>query len=348
VQQREKRTWAVVEVTIQPQDEDMAGWLFMQLGAMGCQIEPVKAAEAEPPRAHGNESHGNDGNDGHAAVEPGSKPPLVLRATFDDGQFNDAKVAQINSALDEYGLAKCLATMRTAKLVEEDWLAKWKEGFNPFDVGERLIVTPPWAVQELSADRRAGRQLVIIEPGLAFGTGFHATTRFCLESIEKFLKGDKILDVGTGSGILAIAVAKLYGDKSITALETDPIACAVAEENFALNDVAQRVRLVCGSTEMLAPCTGETGAAAVAVAAGQTGVSAPNLFSTILSNLTAEDNLFLLPEYGQLLATGGILIMSGILAEKEKRVLDVAAAQSMSIVHRLEDGMWVGLIAQKP
>lgn len=308
----------------------MAGWLFMQLGATGCEIEPCEQPSAVSAAGAASGSAPQSAPAGSAASARDSKPPLVLRATFDDDKFDDAKVAQINSALDEYGLAKCLGTMRTGKLVEEDWLAKWKEGFIPFDVGARLIVTPPWAVPDLSEERRRGRELVIIEPGLAFGTGFHATTRFCLESIETFLRGDKILDVGTGSGILAIAVAKLFpADRTVVALETDPIACAVAEENFAINDVAKNVQLICGSTEVLAENGAPDGG-----------------YTTILSNLTAEDNVFLMPEYGKLLAPGGILIMSGILTEKEQRVVDAATAQSMTIIHRAEEGMWAGLVAE--
>lgn len=293
------RTWALVEVRIAPEEEDMAGWLFMQLGSMGCEVTPA--------------------DDGSGA--------MLLRANFDNGTFDDKKVQEINSALDEYGLAKCLATLRTSKVVEEDWLVKWKEGFNPFDVGTRLIVTPPWAVLELSEERRADRELVIIEPGLAFGTGFHATTRFCLESIEKFLHGDEILDVGTGSGILAIAVAKLFPDKKVLAVETDEIACGVAMENFQLNDVENSVQLICGSLEALPEDAG--------------------VYSTILSNLTAEDNAALIPEYGPLMASGSILIMAGILSEKAQRVLDAVAATSLTVVHRAEEGMWTGLVVRK-
>lgn len=298
-QQRQKRTWAVVEVNIQPQDEDMAGWLFMQLGATGCEF----------------------------LAETGT-----LRATFETAGFDDAKVRSISSALDEYGLAKCLASMRTAELVEEDWLAKWKEGFHPFDIGASLIVTPPWAVEDLSLERKHGRHLVIIEPGLAFGTGFHATTRFCLESIEKFLQGDNILDVGTGSGILAIAVAKLFPDRQITAVETDSIACDVARENFSINDVERNVQLICGSTDD--------------IPVGAEG-KRPQ-YTTILSNLTAEDNAFLMPQYGEhLLAPKAVLIMAGILTEKVDRVLTAAAFQRFSVVHRVEEGMWTGLVATK-
>ncbi|MFN8657106.1 MAG: 50S ribosomal protein L11 methyltransferase [Candidatus Obscuribacterales bacterium] len=307
-QQRQKRTWAVVEVTIQPQEEDMAGWLFMQLGATGCEFLP----------------------------ETGSGT-VTLRATFESAGFDASKVQSINSALDEYGLAKCLGSMRTAELVEEDWLAKWKEGFHPFDVGTRLIVTPPWAVKDLSAERRGTRHLVIIEPGLAFGTGFHATTRFCLESIEKFLRGERILDVGTGSGILAIAAAKLFPDKQITAVETDSIACDVARENFAINQVESTVQLICGSTDDIPPNGG----------AGGGGGERPR-YSTILSNLTAEDNAFLMPDYGEhLLADGGVLIMAGILTEKVDRVLTAAAAQKLTVAYQAEDGMWTGLVVTK-
>lgn len=286
-----KRSWTVVEFEVAPQHEDMASWLMIQLGANGCQLI-AKTAEI-----------------------------ITLQASFELDKLSTGDLSSINSALDEYGLGQCLSSLRSSIIEEEDWLAEWKKGFTPLRLGEEFLVCPPWLAHELT-EEDLRRKVIYIEPGLAFGTGFHATTQFCLRALESHKSYSRVLDVGSGSGILAIAAALDNPSAEITALEIDPIACKVAVENLQINKVDKLVKLIEGSVEKIS---------------GQK-------FDLIFSNLTCEDNIALLPDYLQLLEPGGSIIMSGILAEKLSRLHVALGENGCTIVKSEIDGMWAGLV----
>jgi len=185
-------------------------------------------------------------------------------------------------------------------LKEEDWANSWKANFKPTRIGERLVIKPSWESYEAAA----GDILLELDPGMAFGTGTHATTRLCLELLEKlvyredaFKKSSAVLDVGCGSGVLAIAAA-LFGAEKVVAIDIDPIAIAVTSENAAINSVEH---LVAASETPLA----EVGAD----------------YGVVLANILAEE----LVKMGSLLtdrvSAGGFLVLSGILVEREAFVL---------------------------
>lgn len=185
-------------------------------------------------------------------------------------------------------------------LKEEDWANSWKVNFKPTRIGERLVIKPSWESYEAAA----GDILLELDPGMAFGTGTHATTRLCLELLEKlvyreaaFQKNRAVLDVGCGSGVLGIAAA-LFGAEKVVALDIDPIAIAVTSENAAINAVDH---IVAASETPLA----ELG----------------DNYAIVLANILAEE----LVKMGCLLtdrvAAGGFLILSGILTEREAFVL---------------------------
>ena len=185
-------------------------------------------------------------------------------------------------------------------LKEEDWANSWKANFKPTRIGERLVIKPSWEEFEAAA----GDILLELDPGMAFGTGTHATTRLCLELLEKlvyeeaaFRENGAVLDVGCGSGVLGIAAA-LFGADKVVALDIDPIAIAVTSENAAINAVDH---IVAASETPLA----EVG----------------DNYAIVLANILAEE----LVKMGCLLtdrvAAGGFLILSGILIEREAFVL---------------------------
>lgn len=325
----------MVEFEVDTEHEEMASWLMMhKLGANGCQL---------------------------TSPDPGRS---TVQATFENKLQIESRVAEVNSALDEYGLGRSVATLRLKRVEEEDWLAEWKRGLEPLDVGKMLLICPPWLKDELTEEQKK-RLTIFIEPGLAFGTGFHATTRFCLQALEQTQvpcdtpgKGEhrstlpsgsaasaadascavaeykdacaagnlSILDVGTGSGILAIAAALLLPDATIKAVENDPEACRVARENLTLNNVAQRIQLIEGETDQVR---------------GQK-------FNVILSNLTCEDNVALLPEYLELLAPSGHMIMSGILEEKSPKMRAAIQQSGLTILIDEQSSGWVGLVVVTP
>ena len=154
--------------------------------------------------------------------------------------------AEIFEALRIYSLPpSAVRRLDAREVANQDWLSEWKKGWQPVQAGQRFIIAPPWTRVPDSGDRIVVR----IEPGMAFGTGTHETTRLCLAAIERYFAGGSFLDVGTGTGILAIAAAKLFTDGRIEACDTDAEAIAIARKNAELNGVSERVRFRVGTIE---------------------------------------------------------------------------------------------------
>ncbi|HEY9871167.1 MAG TPA: 50S ribosomal protein L11 methyltransferase [Candidatus Obscuribacterales bacterium] len=289
------RSWAAVEFEVGAQQEDLAGWLAIHCGATGCQLTPLDGSR------------------------------VLVHATFERASLAESDVARLQETLEEYGLAAALKSLRVKLIQEEDWLAEWKKGFEPFPVGDRLIVCPPWRKDSLGAEEAGARRMLVLEPGMAFGTGLHATTRYCLRMLERFAPGEDVVDVGTGSGILAVAAALLYPGCRVTAVDIDPVALGVARENIRLNAVESRIELLEGSTEVLDD----------------------QAFDCILSNLTCEDIVALLLEYLRLLRPDGIVVCAGILAEKAPTLERAIEQYPLSIVDREVDGTWAGVVMRR-
>jgi ribosomal protein L11 methyltransferase len=302
----DKRTWRIVEFTVEPVHEDMASWLMLQLGANGCELESAPATDGAPSDTR-------------------------LQATFDEDKLAGGDLTRVVAALEEYGLSGSIPSLRVSRLEEEDWLAEWKKGFAPFTVGETLMVCPEWERETLSPSLSSGRSVIYIEPGLAFGTGFHPTTRFCLLMVERLVSScPRIVDVGTGSGILAIGAALLSSTAEIVAVENDPLACRVASENFASNGVSCRITLLEGSTDVLLAHP-----------------SAAQPFDLILSNLTYEDNAALLPDYMRISKPGTYFAFAGLLIEKRDKMLATLAEHNLELIEEEPGKMWLGVLARR-
>jgi len=219
---------------------------------------------------------------------------------------------ELLEALRIYNLpSSFVVDMSVEQIDNRDWLAEWKKNWQPVIVG-RFIVAPPWS--EFHQDPN---QLVIrIEPGMAFGTGTHETTRLCLEAIEKHYSGGSFLDVGTGTGILAIAAAKLFPEAHIEACDVDADAVAIAQENARDNGVAERIEFRVGSVD-------ETSSSV----------------DLVCANLTAD---VILPMLGTLVnLTCGKLVLSGILETQVEGILDELRTMGVSDVEVIQDGEWV-------
>ena len=206
--------------------------------------------------------------------------------------------------------------MSVREVADEDWLGEWKKSWQPVEVGERFIIAPPWS--DVSDAR--GRIVIRIEPGMAFGTGTHETTRLCLVAIEKYFAGGSFLDVGTGTGILAISAGKLVPEARIEACDTDAEAVAIACENARLNGVAERI-------------TFRVGTVAEATASAD----------LVCANLTADVIVSMLPSL--LSVTCGRLILSGILETQwevvNARLLECGVSAPSEII---QDGEWIAII----
>jgi ribosomal protein L11 methyltransferase len=168
-----------------------------------------------------------------AEVYASAKPTAALLTHLDDRM----------EKLRSFGLAAPIRRPTVQHLRAQDWAESWKRHFRPIDIRGRLLIRPSWSKRRA----RKGQEVVVLDPGLSFGTGQHATTRFCLEQVVKFRRPQEkqsILDIGTGSGILAIAAAKV-GYRPVHALDLDPDAVRIAEENLRNNRVADQVQLKC-------------------------------------------------------------------------------------------------------
>jgi ribosomal protein L11 methyltransferase len=243
----------------------------------------------------------------------------LVRVTgyFDRMPNRESLRRELTDALRVYGLPSSSVREMTVRAVaDEDWLGEWKKSWQPVEVGERFIIAPPWA--ELSESRE--RIVIRIEPGMAFGTGTHETTRLCLVAIEKYFTGGSFLDVGTGTGILAIAAAKLFPNAHVEACDTDAEAVEIARENARLNCLATKINFQVGTVE-------EATASA----------------DVVCANLTADVITSMLPSL--LSVTCGHLILSGILDTQagavKARLLECGVATPSET---LQDGEWLALI----
>lgn len=206
---------------------------------------------------------------------------------------------------------------------DETWKDKWKENFKPVKITERLVVKPTWEDYRGSA----GEVVIQIDPGMAFGTGTHETTSLCLKMLERYLgenpAAKKVLDVGCGSGILSIGAA-LLGCTDVLGVEIDEDAVTVAEENVALNQVQDRVRIMQGNlTE---------------------GIDFKA--DVLVANLMADLVITLAEHAGAHLEKGGVFISSGILLEKKDKVSAAIEAAGFEIVEMADDGEWCALAAK--
>lgn len=206
------------------------------------------------------------------------------------------------------------ATARVARsetVEDADWLARWKQSIVPLPIGRRLVIVPPW----LPVPASEGRIPLIIEPGMAFGTGHHATTALCLEMMES-LRPQTMLDVGCGAGPLAIAAVKLGAARAV-AFDNDPIAIQVARENMALNAIAERVTIILAEPDAIS---------------GVYDLVAANLFLGLIERYA--------PLLAGWLAPGGALIVSGLKDDQWRAALAALEQNGLALRERSERNGW--------
>jgi len=220
----------------------------------------------------------------------------------------------------DIGAALGAAAIQTREVADEDWSQSWKPHFRPQRIGDRLYVCPPW-----DSTPPPGRVEIVIEPGMAFGTGQHASTRGCLTLLEWAVASHQIgraLDLGTGSGVLAIALAKL-GVREVWAVDTDPQALAIAEQNGARNGVKLSLQFASSVDQI------------------------PEAFDFIVANLSAEVLTQRAMQLAGLLAASGMLICSGLLRGEEQRVRGAYEGCGLELRKRYEEDGWVTLALQR-
>ncbi len=263
----------------------------------------------------------------HGSVGTWEQEPGVVTAYFPETSSPGKLQESVELLIGSLGY-DASAIIGSSLAPVEDWARAWKASFGPLPVSPRLVIVPSWVSYEPNPEQT----IVILDPGMAFGTGHHATTRRCLQALDERLalgRDARVLDVGTGSGILAIAAARL-GSGRVVAWDVDPEAAAVAEANVARNGVDRAVAVV---DEQAARTSGP--------------------YDVVVANLTAEVLVEVLPLIASLLTSDGECILAGILAEpfptgpsREALVRD-ALGESLRVRERWEDGEWVTLLASK-
>ena len=253
---------------------------------------------------------------------------MSVKAYFKAAQDISARMQEVSIFLEKLaaehpGAQLPLPVLSTVH--SEDWSSSWKANFKPLRIGRRLLIVPSWE----EAAPRPDDIVLRLDPGMAFGTGGHETTRLCLELLEQIMDEmptlviPSVLDLGTGSGILAMAAVRL-GAGRVCAVDIDPQAVEVAIENLAANDLAGQVE--CSTTPL---------------------ESLSGSFDIILANILAEELVRLAPQLAGHLAPGGRLILSGILAEKEPLVIAGFSSTGLEYQETRHEGEWVAILYDK-
>lgn len=307
--------WAEISIQTTHEATEAVANIFHELGSSGVVIEDPELINA----------YRRSGAWDYCDIpEETDTETVIVKAYLPVDEHLKEKLHVFETAVDElvtHNLDKGNGSIQCQEIKEEDWASSWKEYFHPVRIGEKIVIKPSWEeYQPLTKDI-----VIELDPGMAFGTGTHHTTAMCSRCLEEGMKpGDIVFDVGTGSGILSIAAAKL-GAAGVQAVDLDSVAVRVARENVALNHVEPVVRVVQGDL-----LTGVIGKANI-----------------IIANIIADIIIKLLPDIPDHLQDDGLFIASGIISE---RLSDVTAAilECGLVVDKVveEDG-WVAIMIRK-
>ncbi|MBQ4128191.1 MAG: 50S ribosomal protein L11 methyltransferase [Ruminococcus sp.] len=301
--------WTQITINIKPQDVDIAGDIANMTVPYGIYIED------------------------YTDLEQGVEEIAHINLIDEDLLKKDRNIAKIHIYIDpEESPQEAIAFLKERydaqgieykieeeKCEEDDWLNNWRKYFKPTKVGEKLLICPSW----YELEDTDGRVVLDIDPGLAFGTGKHETTRLCLSTLEKYVTDDAtVLDVGCGSGILGIA-ALLLGAKSAFGVDIDPLAVRTAKENAKVNKVDDKFEVVCGDlTEKV-----------------------QGKYNIIVANIVADAIIFLSKGVREFMDEDTVYIMSGII---DSRLSDVEQAlkDDFIIIDEIFDNGWYCVIAK--
>lgn len=307
--------WIEIEVITSSEAADAVTELFYNTGITGVSIldsEDVKFKKENPGQFDWFDETIIDVKEG-----------AIIKAYYhEDNEKLDEYIKYIKDGIDNLekcGIDKGKGIVTVSKVNEQDWANNWKKYYKPTKIGRKIVVKPIWEDYE----KKLGEIVVELNPGMAFGTGTHETTSLCIKALEEYVKKDSVVfDIGTGSGILTIAAAKL-GAKKVIGVDLDPVAVDSAKENVAYNKTNNAEILYGNLTE---------------VVNGKADIVIANILADVIKILTRDVR--------QSIVDGGYFIASGIILERKQDVIDTLEEFGFKIEKVNVDGEWCCIIAK--
>jgi len=305
--------WLEISYHATEENYELVSQIFIDAGSEGILLEDSKTPYEIPEDRFG----------GVYRLNPEDYPShgVIVKGHFAVNPQVDALLEQVKTKIFELAPAEVSSFMVTI-FEEEDWAEAWKSHYKPLWISENLVIKPSWLGSSGDSDVIE----ILLEPGMAFGTGTHETTRLSLELLNKYVNNtSRVIDVGCGSGILAITASKL-GAKSVYGVDLDEMAIIRARENVALNgcSVTLEVNHLMNGVATLA--------------------WKPNL---IVANILASVIVSMLEDVAEVLNEGDIFICSGIIAEEQGMVVDALTKHQFTIVEILEENGWVAIVGRR-
>ena len=249
---------------------------------------------------------------------------VIVKGYINELNFDDETFTRFKGELEQLGQNINIGEffkIETTTIKDSDWENSWKDYFDILNIGEKFVIVPTWREYE----NEENKYVINIDPGMAFGTGGHETTSLCIKNLEKYVKPhDDIIDVGCGSGILSIAASYLT-DGEIKAVDLDKLAVDVSRENFALNNLENRI-----AVEEASLLTKET-----------------KKYNIIVANILAHIIELMLDDAYKLLEDGGYYITSGIIKDKKDELLEKMLERGFKLVEETSDNEWYSFVVTK-
>jgi len=297
--------WLEVSLTVNGELAEAVADVFSRYAPNGVALQPEVGKDESEPRAVSNQ--------------------IKVLAYLQVDDSIHAKREGIDHGLWHLGQIQSLPAPAFRFIEEKDWSNLWKENYKPIPIGEKLLILPAWYPPP-----EGKRKAIVLDPGMAFGTGLHPTTQLCLAAMENHLTaGVSVVDLGCGSGILSIA-AILFGARTVLAIDTDPIAVQNAQTNIERNGIIEQIRVEEGSLQYLLDDARHP---------DQTDMLLANIYATILDELI-DSGLF------QAVRPGGIVILSGIMKNQADAIQAKCESLDAKILENRQQGDWVALVLQ--
>ena len=307
-----------IEITIHTTNEasEIVESILLDYGSTGVAIEDPTTLEEN--------LHDDFGT--IVELSPADYPEVgvVVKGYINELNFDDETFNRFKDELEQLGKNINIGEffkIETTTIQDSDWENSWKDYFNILNIGEKFVIVPTWREYENTDNK----YIINIDPGMAFGTGGHETTSLCIKNLEKYVKPhDNVIDVGCGSGILSIAASYLT-DGNLKAVDLDKLAVDVSRENFALNNLENRIEV-----EEASLLTKET-----------------KKYDVIVANILAHIIELMLEDAYKLLENGGYFITSGIIKDKKDELLEKMLEQGFKLVEETSDNEWYSFVVTK-